>query len=159
MSGERDKWGRLIAKRNANQTAYNRRHREAINARLAIKRADPEWRAKHRAYQRKLYALNKERHKDAQLRIRYGLSLEEFRSLVRDQGGKCAICDQVPEPVLKPNGKKGTLCVDHDHETGQVRGLLCESCNRAIGLMRDSVERLSRAAMYLSRARRDRESA
>lgn len=56
----------------------------------------------------------------------YGITLEEYASLYDEQGGRCALCGG------ESNGR-GRLAVDHDHETGRVRGLLCFSCNTALG--------------------------
>ena len=75
-------------------------------------------------------------------RIRsYGISIDEFNQMMEDQGNKCYICD----------GDNGhiALCIDHDHKTGKVRGLLCNKCNRAIGLLDDNPELLIIAAAYL----------
>ena len=75
-------------------------------------------------------------------RIRsYGLTLEEHEQLMSDQGGKCWICQG-------DNGLKA-LCIDHDHKTNNVRGLLCNLCNRAIGLLRDDPELIDKAAEYI----------
>lgn len=70
---------------------------------------------------------------------RYGGSEDELLALLEEQEGCCAICDRV---MKKP-------CVDHDHQTGQVRGLLCHSCNTMLGLAGDSLYRLERAKQYL----------
>lgn len=70
---------------------------------------------------------------------RYGVAMEEFVAMSEAQGGRCAICCEVVAP----------LCLDHDHETGSVRGLLCRSCNVGIGHLRDDPTRLRRAAAYL----------
>lgn len=64
--------------------------------------------------------------------------------MLEAQGGVCAICKG---PETKPNAKY--LAVDHDHATGAVRGLLCNNCNRAIGLLGDDAERLIAGADYL----------
>jgi Recombination endonuclease VII len=72
----------------------------------------------------------------------YGLTVEDFDRRLADQHGRCAICG-TDEP-----GTKG-WCVDHDHESGAVRGLLCSPCNLAIGYMGDDPERLKAAATYL----------
>ena len=69
----------------------------------------------------------------------YGLSEEHFRVLLESQNYECAICG-------KPDR---SLVVDHNHTTGKVRGLLCNSCNTGIGLLQDSVEVLRRAEGYL----------
>ena len=80
---------------------------------------------------------------DAIIRRQYGISLEEYYKLIEFQGGGCAICGRTQEP----DGRK--LSIDHDHTTGKVRGVLCYSCNRALGLFYDIPERLENAANYL----------
>lgn len=70
----------------------------------------------------------------------YGINKKVWEQLLSDQNGECVIC------LIK----LGSPCVDHDHGTGLVRGLLCRKCNQAIGLMMDSPENLMRAARYLS---------
>ena len=72
---------------------------------------------------------------------RYGLTPEAYRELHNQQGGVCAICQQA-----KP------LHIDHSHDTGNVRGLLCSHCNTALGFMADSTARLHRAIDYLQAA-------
>ena len=69
---------------------------------------------------------------------RYGIGADEFDELVRKQGGVCAICGR-PDPEH----------VDHDHDTGAVRGILCFNCNGGLGQFRDSVDALRAAADYL----------
>lgn len=77
----------------------------------------------------------------------YGISLEEYDELLKSQSGVCAICGE-PEWVTQ-YGKLRMLCVDHDHLSGKVRGLLCSNCNRAIGLLNDDVDTLKKAIHYL----------
>lgn len=74
----------------------------------------------------------------------YGLSPKEYQALFTSQGERCAICGST-----ESNGKSPNFVVDHDHATGKVRGLLCNLCNPALGLMQDSPERLEAAAQYL----------
>src|SRR6266498_598017 len=62
---------------------------------------------------------------------KYGLTPEEFEQLLASQGGRCAVCRSADPQTPK----RGTWCVDHDHVTGQIRGLLCNLCNRAIGML------------------------
>lgn len=91
------------------------------------------------------------------LKKEYGLSVEEYDAMLAQQGGVCAICGQ-DEP--NKHGRTGTrfrLSVDHDHETGAVRSLLCQKCNRAIGLFDDDPERLQAAVDYLLRHREKKE--
>ena len=72
----------------------------------------------------------------------YGISLDEYCSMLDSQGGVCAIC--------KEKCKSGRrLSVDHDHRTGSIRGLLCSRCNTAIGLLRDNIDLFFRSIDYL----------
>ncbi len=66
------------------------------------------------------------------LRYRFGITLDEYNALLEAQEGVCAICGQ-PEIALGRNGRTRHLSVDHDHRTGQVRGLLCHECNVELG--------------------------
>ena len=74
----------------------------------------------------------------------YGISLEDYETLLEAQNGTCAICEAgcANEEYLR---------VDHDHDTGEVRGLLCHSCNSGIGFLKDSPEVVLQALEYLSR--------
>lgn len=76
---------------------------------------------------------------------RYGLTPEKYDSILSDQGGVCAVCRNPPTS----KDRWGVLVVDHDHSTGAVRGLLCHSCNRALGLLGDDVKILKRMIEYL----------
>lgn len=79
------------------------------------------------------------------LKRSYGIDLNEFDRMNRIQNGLCCIC-QRPERSPKTNN----LSVDHCHKTGKIRGLLCMSCNMALGLFEDEPSRLSNAIKYLS---------
>jgi len=83
------------------------------------------------------------------LKCRYGLTIKEYEDLLHAQGGVCAIC-KTSDPG---DGKKKCFHVDHDHKTGAVRGLLCISCNMALGSFDDDPARLRVAAAYLEKAR------
>ena len=83
----------------------------------------------------------------------YGITQTDYDRMVEQQDGKCAICLKFPT-VIRGCAR---LHVDHDHETGAVRGLLCSLCNLGIGKLRDSVENLTRAIAYLEAARQSRE--
>jgi hypothetical protein len=81
----------------------------------------------------------------AHLWKKYRLTIEAYAALVEAQGNRCAICDA-------PGGEgRARLHVDHDHETGRVRALLCYACNVAIGLLNDNPVRARAAADYLER--------
>lgn len=75
---------------------------------------------------------------------KYGITIEEYEALYEAQDGLCAICGETPE-----SDRWNRLAVDHCHETGQVRGLLCGSCNRALGSFKDDPEIMQRAIAYL----------
>ena len=81
--------------------------------------------------------------RDLHLRKCYGINLEEYSELFNKQGGKCAICGKHQIDLTQP------LFVDHDHKTGKVRGLLCITCNTALGTFGDSVEGLQKVIDYL----------
>jgi hypothetical protein len=76
------------------------------------------------------------------LRHRYGIGGAEFVELVRAQGGRCLIC-----------GRLDPQHVDHDHVTGQIRGVLCFNCNGGVGQFADDPERRFAAAAYLLTSR------
>lgn len=123
--------------------------RSADNARYA---RDPRKREarklRQRVYWKSLTVEQQRKHsRKGYLKYFYGISPEQFAALLQAQGGVCAICS------LPPKGKRtSTLQVDHDHETGHLRGLLCNECNTALGRLGDDVAGLERAIRYLQEA-------
>lgn len=81
-----------------------------------------------------------------QLWKNYGLTPEDFALLIRSQGGVCAICNG---ELSEARNARNQACVDHSHDTGQVRGVLCKLCNAGLGAFQDMPERLEAAAAYL----------
>ena len=81
-------------------------------------------------------------------KIRYKITIEEYEELFAKQNGLCAICSQ-PEKLTKDN-KLHKMAVDHNHETMQVRGLLCMNCNTRLGYF-ESKNLLTRMVSYLMR--------
>lgn len=77
----------------------------------------------------------------SKLRNLYGLSVADYEALYRDQGGVCAFCGGVP--------RERRLAIDHDHETGLPRGLLCLRCNTMLGCAQDRPDRLRKGADYI----------
>lgn len=97
---------------------------------------------KRRAASKKFYDKNRERYRGWKRAARYGLDEENFRALL--EGSPC--CQICQAPFDDPSVRK---CIDHDHATGAVRGILCNSCNGGLGLFRDSITRLLAAVKYL----------
>lgn len=99
-----------------------------------------EWRARNRdrvnEQQRERYRADPYKYgaqsRDAGLKMRFGITSEEYDILFAMQKGVCAICRQ-PETVKTKSGSVRRLAVDHDHDTGKPRGLLCYRCNTALG--------------------------
>lgn len=89
-----------------------------------------------------------ERRKHTFYKSRYNISLEEYKKLLYNQQGVCAIC-LLPETTKANSGQLAALCVDHCHTTGVVRGLLCRNCNSALGKFKDSFDILEKAKQYL----------
>ena len=81
------------------------------------------------------------------LKRTFGMTQDGYEARLREQGGGCAVCGRPPKP-----GK--SLHVDHDHETGRVRGLLCFKCNAALGQLDDDLERIEAALIYVATKRR-----
>jgi hypothetical protein len=133
------------ARRVANQEkirAYNRARYAADPARVgaparAWQAANPE---KVSAIKQAWRAANREKVVEHHLRHTYGLTLEQFKAMAAAQDGRCAICQRTRK-----------LTVDHCHKTGKIRGLLCGSCNRALGTFGDNADGVKRVLIYLER--------
>ena len=82
--------------------------------------------------------------KNRDLKRKYGLTFAEYDKMLTEQKHSCAICG-----TSKAGGKHGSFMVDHDHKTGKVRGLLCKSCNIALGELGDNVQTLQNMIKYL----------
>lgn len=92
---------------------------------------DPGKRAKQKTSLRK-----------SQIKRRYGMTMPDWYALFIKQGCLCAIC-------RSPHHKGRNWCVDHDHKTGQVRGILCQLCNVALGAMQDDPYYIRKLAAYI----------
>jgi len=110
---------------------------------------DKAWRAKNpESFRRSQRKYNASAHGIAQRRKRmlekkYGMTAEQYDELVKKQGNRCAVCG-IHQMEL---GKR--FDVDHCHSTNTVRGLLCNSCNQALGLFKDKMDIIKRALNYL----------
>lgn len=126
---------------------YYQKHKEILKDKAkAWQRQNPDKvkTIKHRA-RRKAYFHDASFYRKSNLR-KYGLTLEDFELLEKAQNGVCAICHK---PEVHSRWKR--LFVDHNHKTGQVRGLLCSLCNFGIGSLQEEPALLLRAKEYLEK--------
>lgn len=96
-----------------------------------------------------------ERYRDMHLFREYGIRLKDYEKIFQEQSGVCAVCGQI-ETVRTGRTKRSmenapSLHVDHDHKTGRVRGLLCSNCNQALGLLKESPERIRLLVKYIEK--------
>lgn len=93
-------------------------------------------------YKRRWRERNSEYARNRHLEARYGVTAEKVDALIEEQEGRCRICNN-----------ERPLVVDHDHDTGRFRGLLCQQCNAMLGMVGDDPEVLRRAIDYLEASR------
>jgi hypothetical protein len=113
---------------------YNRTYNQTRRDNGKKRDANASWRSRQ----------TPEANRDRDLQYTYGISLAEYNAMLLEQGGRCAICR-----TDEPRGPGNTFQVDHDHTNGDVRGLLCHSCNTGIGSLRDDPALLRVAITYL----------
>ena len=90
----------------------------------------------------------REHQRDYNLRRRYGITAEQYDAMLAAQEGRCALCGRRPGRVR--------LALDHDHATGEARGLLCSTCNReVVGALDGHPDRIARAIGFLTRMGHD----
>lgn len=89
--------------------------------------------------------------RERMLKSKFDLSPEQLAAMMEKQNGLCAICGKPPRTRHGLTGKVISISADHSHVTGAVRGLLCDQCNRGLGLFQDSPSLLRAAAAYLDR--------
>jgi len=137
------------------QTEYMRRWRDSnrqrmreINKKCRLKNRE-HWRTQMNKTRRAHYQT---RGFGATLRRKYGITEADYERMVIEQDGKCAICRTDTPPIHNTSGSPSRWHIDHDHKTGQVRGLLCFKCNQGLGNFSDNVEALRGAVNYLLRA-------
>jgi hypothetical protein len=120
-----------------NQSEYMRQYRARNQGRI---------REKSKAYSRRYYNNHKidcnRASLDSRFKRKFSLTLADRDAMVEAQGGGCKVCSILFDSVIRP-------CLDHDHTTGKVRGILCSKCNKALGLLQDNIEALTRAVSYL----------
>lgn len=89
------------------------------------------------------------RSRDHRLKYIFGITLDYFLKVLHEQNYECAICNIEIKPISDDPSKGSVACVDHDHVTRAVRGLLCNACNRGLGAFDDNPDALEAAASYL----------
>ena len=89
--------------------------------------------------------IEKQRNRESSYKRKYGITLDDYNKILSSQNGGCAICGSV-----KLRKGESYLHVDHDHETGEVRGVLCTNCNVGIGRFLDDPKLLQNAINYLT---------
>lgn len=99
---------------------------------------------KSRVQSRRYYHSDKERQRRYRLKSKYDLTADQFQNRLTSQNGVCAICKAAP---------KRRWVVDHDHATGEIRGLLCDDCNVGLGRFKDSCASLASAILYLDKTK------
>lgn len=110
---------------------------------------DPE---KYKERSRKYQKSHIQEKKEYDLKRKFGITQEEYNKILKDQNSVCFLCLNV-ETRKHKNTITQRLSIDHDHKTGKIRGLLCNNCNRGIGLLQDNSEILKRAVFYLERSK------
>lgn len=117
-----------------------KQYRQAYRQRPEVKERKNERERKYH-HLRKTNPEYKRKRKNTELKCYFGITIEDYDRMLKEQNGSCAICETKP---LK-------LCVDHCHATGKVRGLLCNDCNLGIGKLKDNIKTLQNAISYLSK--------
>ena len=106
-------------------------------------------------HQRGLLPEVKEYHKWRKIKKKYGMSKDEWYWMYKEQGGRCRMCKKEIESHNNGVGPSTvTACVDHDHKTDRVRGILCSSCNLLLGYANDDVNLLRLGIIYLEETTR-----
>jgi hypothetical protein len=103
--------------------------------------------ARHRARTWKQLNYDSERQRWINIKSTFGITKGQYEKIEKAQGGVCAVCGQPPSGNTK---NQQVLAIDHCHATGQIRGLLCGRCNKALGLFNDDALRLQKAIRYLN---------
>lgn len=118
------------------RSEYNRQWRKANPKKCAVARE--RWRANNRG--RYL-----EQKRWVRVKAKYGLTQAEFESLLNEQDNKCAICK------VRLSSGKNSPRLDHNHSTGRFRGILCNNCNAALGMLKDDACIVAQAEQYLKK--------
>lgn len=124
--------------------------RKCHNA-TALRTRDPEnTRRLRRESSRKMRELNPDKYAEIDLKRTFGITLADYQTMLDEQKGVCAICKQTEQAKTRKGAEKSRrLAVDHDHQTGKIRGLLCYRCNTVLGNVGDNADILEAASEYV----------
>lgn len=111
------------------------------------RRKNPKYKERIKIY--KSAQINRTRDKNSSLKRIFGIDLNEYNKMLKNQNNKCAICKKED----KADKRQYSLVVDHCHSTGKVRGLLCGNCNFGIGNFKDNCDNLNNAIQYLKESK------
>lgn len=122
-----------------------------------LKKQNKEWKRRNiervRVINKKWYTDNVEKHKisshKAKLKKEYGITPEKYKEMLEQHQHKCAICNKTAKDQEK------RLSIDHCHTSGNIRGILCDVCNRGLGYFQDSIANLIKAIDYLKKHKKD----
>ena len=132
------------ARREWQRKRYHEKHAER---RAYQKEYYQKNREKMREYGNTYYKENRDKMYQNSLMRKYGVTLDDYDRMLEEQNGVCKICEGTCHHTQRR--ETGTLSVDHCHETGLVRGLLCSHCNSLLGWARDNTDTLRKAIDYL----------
>ena len=104
---------------------------------------------KTKEIRRRNYLLNSSDASEKAILRNKKITKEQYTKLIDDHDNKCAICFQEETKRQRKDGTRSPLCIDHDHKTGLIRGLLCHMCNSGIGFFKDNEKILMNAAEYI----------
>ena len=127
------------------QRKYREKNKEKMKAyNIEYRKTNPPKKRTPEQYQK-----SKPYRREVHLNKKYGLTVDEYKSMLASQGGRCAIC-----LTDDPRGKKHNwFHVDHCHKTGKVRGLLCSRCNMGLGSFQDNADLLEEAINYIRKSK------
>lgn len=131
------------------QTEKRKQYMAQYNAKDHKQRYVGEFKAAKQVYNRERRYTDREKVKSSELKCHYGITLNDYSRMLEAQQGVCAICRK-PE-TAKLGSVVRSLAVDHDHDTDEVRGLLCGACNAALGLLKEDPSILQSMIDYISK--------
>ncbi len=141
---------KLRARDRARVLTREEKDKKNAQRRARHKLAKDKWRAAHPEYQQEyrnrpdVKVRKKRTDSNGHLNRKFGIGISEFEQMFEAQGRVCAICGSADS-----KHKNAKFCVDHDHETGLIRGLLCKTCNWMLGQSGDNPDVLRKGADYL----------